>query len=102
MLLPRITRESPDALNDRWRCLSNDSLVVQESPIESLFKDRYFVGGIGSGLAKRFKDPAQVECQIDVTNKHTVGHAGCGEAKSSLTTQNNYECNEKQHNRYKY
>ncbi len=40
-----------------------DSLVVQESPSKSLFKDCYFVIGIGSGIvsgiAKQFKDPAQ-------------------------------------------
>ncbi len=34
-------------------------IVVQESPRESLFRDRYFVSGIGSGIAKRSKDPAQ-------------------------------------------
>ena len=60
--LPRITRESPDGLNDRCRGFSSDSEVVQESPRESLFKDRYFVtgigSGIGSGIAKRFKAPA--------------------------------------------
>ena len=54
-----ITRESPDALNDRcWRFLS-DSEVVQES----LSKDRYFVSwrGIdsGSGISNWFKDLAQ-------------------------------------------
>ena len=40
---------------------AGDSEVVQESPRESLFKDRYFVSwrGIGSRIAKRFKDPAQ-------------------------------------------
>ena len=42
---------------------AGDSLVVQESTRESLFKDRYFVKGSGigsvSGIAKRFKDPAQ-------------------------------------------
>ncbi len=62
-----ITRESPDALNDRCRWFSGDSLVEPESPRELLFKDRYFVGGngsgigggIGGGIAKRFKDPAQ-------------------------------------------
>ena len=52
-----ITRESPAALND-----ARDSQVVQESPRESLFKDRYFVSGrgigSGSGIAKRLKDPA--------------------------------------------
>ena len=41
---------------------AGDSLVVQESPRESLFKDHYFVSGIysgiGSGIAKQFKDPA--------------------------------------------
>ena len=41
---------------------AGDPEVVQESPRESLFKDRYFVSrrGIGSGrgIAKRFKDPA--------------------------------------------
>ncbi len=41
---------------------ASDSLVVQESPWESLFKDGYFVSGIdagiGSGIAKWFKDPA--------------------------------------------
>ena len=38
------------------------SEVVQESPRESLFKDRYFVSGhgIGSGSTKRPKDPAQM------------------------------------------
>ena len=41
-----------DALNDRCREFSSDSIVVQESPRESLFKDRYFVCGIGSGIAK--------------------------------------------------
>ena len=35
------------------------SLVVQESFRESLFKNRYFVSGIGSGITKRFKYPAQ-------------------------------------------
>ena len=57
-----ITRESPAALIDRCRWFSSDSEVVQESPRESLFKDCYFVSGcgIGSGIAKRFKDPAQV------------------------------------------
>ncbi len=35
--------------------------VVQESPIELLFKDRYFVSGIGSELAERFKDPALLQ-----------------------------------------
>ena len=40
---------------------AGDSLVVQESPRESLFKDRYFVSRIGNGIAKRFKDPAQYE-----------------------------------------
>ena len=43
---------------------AGDSQVVQESPRESLFKDRYFVSGCcigsGSGIAKRFKDLAQV------------------------------------------
>ena len=38
--------------------------VVQESPRESLFKDRYFVSGCGigseSGNAKRFKESALV------------------------------------------
>ena len=42
---------------------ASDSLVVQESPRELLFKDRYFVSGRGigrgSGIVKRFKDPAQ-------------------------------------------
>jgi len=42
---------------------ARDSEVVQESPRESLFKDRYFVSGrgigSGSGIAKLFKDPAQ-------------------------------------------
>ena len=38
---------------------ASDSLVVQESPRESLFKDHYFVSGSGSGIAKRFKYPAQ-------------------------------------------
>ncbi len=52
-------KESPDALNDRCRWFSSDSEVVQESPRESLFKDRYFVSGIGSGIAKRSKDLAQ-------------------------------------------
>ncbi len=36
---------------------ASDSEVVQESPRESLVKDSYFVSGIGSGIAKRFKDP---------------------------------------------
>ncbi len=58
--MPIITRETPDALNDRCRWFSSDSLVVKESPRESLFKDRYSVNGIGSGIAKRLKDPAQV------------------------------------------
>ena len=39
---------------------ASDSEVVQESPRESLFKDRYFVSGIGSGIAKRFKDSALI------------------------------------------
>ena len=43
---------------------ASDSEVFKESPRESLFKDRYFVSGIGScigsGIAKRSKDPAQV------------------------------------------
>ena len=38
--------------------------MVQESPRESQFKERYFVSGrgisSGSGIAKRFKDPAPV------------------------------------------
>ena len=40
---------------------AGDFLVVQESPRESLFKDSYFVSGrgIGSVIAKRFKDQAQ-------------------------------------------
>ncbi len=41
---------------------ADDPLAVQESPRESLLKDSYFVSGrvigIGSGIAKRFKDPA--------------------------------------------
>ncbi len=37
---------------------AGDSQVVQESPRESLFKDCYFVSGIGSGIAEEFKDPA--------------------------------------------
>ena len=53
-----ITRESPAAPYDRCRWFSSDSEVVQES----IFKDRYFVNGIGSdngsGIAKLFKDPA--------------------------------------------
>ncbi len=38
---------------------ASDSEVVQESLLN--FKDRYFLSGIGSGsgIAKRFKDPAQ-------------------------------------------
>ncbi len=62
----RITRESPDALNDQCWWYSSDSEVVQESPRESLFKDRYFVrgigisSGIGSCIAKWFKDPAKL------------------------------------------
>ncbi len=47
---------------------ASDSEVVQESSGESLFKDRYFVSrcGIdnGSGIAKRFKDPADVSNRI--------------------------------------
>ncbi len=43
---------------------TGDSQVVQESPRESLFKDRYFVIerdiGSGSGIAKRFTDPAHI------------------------------------------
>ncbi len=41
---------------------AGDSEVVQESPRESLFKDLYFVSGIGSGrgIAIRFEDPAPV------------------------------------------
>ena len=42
---------------------AGDSEVVQESPRESLCKDRYFVSGrdiaSGSGIAKWFKDRAQ-------------------------------------------
>ena len=42
---------------------TGDSEVVQESPRESLFKDRYFVSGrgigSGNGIAKRFIDSAQ-------------------------------------------
>ena len=56
--MPRIARESPDALIDRCRRFSSDSEVVQDPPEESLFKDRYFVSGIGTGIAKRFKEPA--------------------------------------------
>ena len=41
--------------------------MVQESPRKSLLKDRYFVTGIGSGIAKRFKDPAQV-----TASEHTL------------------------------
>ncbi len=38
---------------------AGDSEAIPESPRESLFKDLYFVSGIGgSGVAKRFKDPA--------------------------------------------
>ena len=47
---------------------AGDSEVVQESPRESLFKDRYLVSergiGSGSGMAKRFKDPARVTIHI--------------------------------------
>ena len=43
---------------------AGDSLIVEESPSESLFKERYFVSGrgirSGSGIAKRFKDPALI------------------------------------------
>ncbi len=58
--------ESPDALNDRCRWFPSNSLVFKESPREGLFKDRYFVRGIGSGtgtgtgIAIWFKDPALV------------------------------------------
>ena len=42
--------------------LFSESVVVQESPRESLIKDSYFVSGrgigSGSGIVKRFKDPA--------------------------------------------
>ena len=53
---------------------AGESQVVQESPRESLFKDHYFVSGIGSGIAKRFKDPAQeiksiTIIQTDIKNK---------------------------------
>ncbi len=34
--------------------------MVQDSPRESLFNDRFFVSGMDDGIAKRFKDPAQV------------------------------------------
>ncbi len=41
---------------------ASDSLVVQELPRVSVFKDRYFVSSCcissGSGFAKQFKDPA--------------------------------------------
>ncbi len=47
----KITRESRDTLNDRCRWFSSVSLVVQKSPRESLFKDCYFVSGIGGGIA---------------------------------------------------
>ncbi len=58
--MPRIPRELLDAIGDQCRWFSSDYLVVQESPRESLFKDRYFVSGIGSGIAKRFKDSALI------------------------------------------
>ena len=41
---------------------AGDFQVVQESPIESLFKDRYFASGTRLGIAKRFKDPALNFC----------------------------------------
>ena len=44
---------------------AGDSQVVQKSPREALFKDRYFVSGRGSGIAKRFKNPAQIKKRKD-------------------------------------
>ena len=46
---------------------AGDSQVVQESPRQSLFKDRYNVSGrgIGSGIAKRFKDQIHVNYSYD-------------------------------------
>ncbi len=52
MKLPRITRKSRDALNDRCQRFSSDSIVVQESPRESLVRDHYFVSGIGPASLK--------------------------------------------------
>ena len=50
--------------------------MVQESPRESLFKDRYFMSGrgigSGSGIAKRFKDPALVIFWLYCKNKHLI------------------------------
>ncbi len=54
------------ALNDQCRWFSSDSEVVQESPRESLFKDRYFVSR--RGIAKRFKDPVLV-CEREAHRK---------------------------------
>ena len=58
LLMPRITRVSPDALNISCWWFSSDTLLVQESPRESIFKDRYFESGIDA--TKQFKDPAQI------------------------------------------
>ena len=62
--MPRITRESPHALNDD----TSDSLVIQESPRESLFKDRYFVSGrgIGAVAAASLND---LNIQLRLTNE---------------------------------
>ncbi len=49
---------------------AGDSLVVQESLRESLFKGRYFVSGLGSGIVKRFKDPALKSLASNEFNNH--------------------------------
>ena len=58
---------------------TGDSEVVQESPRESLFIGRYFVSGrgivSGSGIAKRFKDPALFfTCDKDQVDGHEAQH----------------------------
>jgi len=49
---PESHRESLENYRTRQMIDASDSEVVQESPRESLFKDCYFVSGIGSGIAK--------------------------------------------------
>ncbi len=51
---------------------AGDSEAIPESPRESLFKDLYFVSDIGSGIAKRFKDPA-LNYEKDQIYHSTVG-----------------------------
>ena len=56
--------------------------MVKESPRESLFKDRYFVSGIGSGIAKRFKDPALAISYDDILKGKRKEKAGKRNPKS--------------------